>query len=344
MKDNRVHISMKTLACGCALLLLIVAGVLTVMKGKESPTAAAPSPPDLLQQRQALFRLIFTGNTMGYIDPCDCGSGILGGLNRRSAAVKEYRDTNIPTVLFDLGNFFETPITGPMMELRRRQARFVSDEIVKMGYEFIALGSHDLLFDPSFLAEYLPQLKYPALLTNRASDADIGVETVPRIRLELGNLKVDVFNVVDPRRLTQPELVQGWEKILKSVLEESENGKDPADLQMVIAHVSWEITETMPKIYPEIDLIFNGTWVLPRQGYRIMDSVSMTAAGKGQLLAILNISALPLANRREGRPMITGFQGLHVALSPDSPSDPEVLDRMNTFKSELKRDNLIPPE
>ncbi len=318
-------------------LLSIALVAMTALTGWSADTAD--------QQRRLRARLMFSGNTLGYIDPCECTGGLLGGLDKRAYAVEEHRDDTLPTILFDVGNVFETPQGGPMTELGRRQARFISDEMEQMGYSFVALGYRDLSFPPELLAEYLPDLEYPPLLTNRAESADLGFETVPRIRLELGELTIDVFSVVEPQTLGNngEEIVSRWEGILTDALERSTNGDDPADLQLVIANVQWGVSEEMPEWYPQIDIIINGTWLLPRQATRIRDTVSMTAAGKGQMLATLDISALTRSNQREGRPAIIGFQGLQVALDPNYPSAPRVKARMVAFREQLIRDGLILP-
>ncbi len=297
------------------------------------------------QQQRIRSRFIFTGNTLGYIDPCDCTGGLLGGLDRRMYAIEERREEDLPAILFDLGNIFETAGGRPMTELGRRQARFISDEMEQMGYSFVALGYRDLAFSAEFLAEYLPDLEHPPLLTNRAEGAELGFETVPRIRLELGGLIIDVFSVVEPQILGNDgeSLASRWEEILTEELERSSNGADPADVQMVIANVQWGVSEAMPEWYPQIDIIINGTWMLPRQATRIGNTVAMTAAAKGQMLSTLDIQAYPRENQREGRPTIIGFQGLQLALDPAKPSAPEIKSRMVAFRDQLIRDGLILP-
>jgi hypothetical protein len=232
-----------------------------------------------------------------------------------------------------------------MTELGRRQARFLSDEMERMGYSFVALGYRDLAIAPGILAEFLPDLEHPPLLTNRAEGAELGFETVPRIRLELGELTIDVFSVVEPQTLGNDgeSLVSRWEDILSEELERSSNGADPADLQMVIANVQWRVSETMPEWYPQIDIIINGTWLLPRQATRIGNTVAMTSAAKGQMLSTLDIQAYPRANQRGSRPAIIGFQGLQLALDPTQPSAPEIKSRMVAFRDQLIREGLILP-
>jgi len=306
--------------------------------------AAGPAGVGESQPRRVSFRLLFTGNTLGYIEPCDCSRGVLGGLDHRQAAIAEKRREGQPNILIDFGNLFEVPTNRPMTELGRRQAAFLSAEMERMGYAFTALGRQDLILEPDFLAENLPDLAYPPLITNLAPGIDLGVETVPRIRLDLGGLLVDVFSIVEPALIpTREGVVERWEPILEAALEESSRGEDPADAQIVIAHVQFAVVDKLPEWYPEIDLLFHGEFLVPRQAFRIGSCVAMSAAGKGQMLGVLDASVLPRERQQENRPVFTGFQGLHIALPPDSPFDAGVRERMDGFRAELIRDGLILP-
>ena len=295
------------------------------------------------RQGRLRLRLLFAANTVGYIDPCDCGGGLLGGLDRRSAAIKEMRGENRPTVLFDLGNLFEEPPDGEFTPLWRRQMRFLSHEIERMEYAFMALGTADLALEPDILIEYLPRLEHPPLLTNRAPGVLDGLDTVPRIRIETGGLRIDFFNVVEPGLLEEEGLVSPWRTVLQDALQESQHGDDPADLQIVNAHVAWETSESMPDEFTEIDVIFNGTWRVPRQGTRVGNSIGMTAQWSGQSLAVLDLTSRLLPDQPEDRSAILGFRGYHIRLLPTSDSDPAVYERISDLIEELRRDNLIPP-
>jgi len=333
---------MRTFPSAGIVALCLSFGVLSGTTDAQSGPASDREIPETQQGRHRI-RLLFTGNTLGYIDPCDCGGGVLGGLDRRSATVRDMLNQNRPTAFFDLGNLFEVPDDSHLSELGRRQARYLSDEMEQMDYLFMALGYQDLAFDSLFLTEHLPHLEYPPLLTNRSSDQNDLIETVPRIRLKIGELTLDFFNVVEPDLVTRPGLLLPWRTTLGEHLHASEHGEDPADLQVVIAHVAWETSESMPAEFQAIDVIINGIMIIPRQGTRVGNSIGMTASGKGQMLALLDLTSRSLSSQQMGQSAILGFQGRHIELKQSSLSDPSVYERMTTFLQELKRDNLIPP-
>jgi len=324
--------------------LLVSCAVVTALAGwRTTPPHDTADPGTDSVQRGNRIRILFTANTLGYIDPCQCSAGLLGGLDKRIAAIERARDVNRPIFLIDLGNLFEVPRLGPPTELGRRQAAFLAEEMVRMGYQLHGLGAKDLSFEPGFLAEYLPELMNPPLLTNRAEGAELGITTMPKFRLEIAGLKLDFFCIVDPRLVPRKDILTPWEDALGSCLDSSANGENPADLQVVIIHAPFRDAEAIPGQFPEIDLLLDGEMLLPRQAFRREKTVSMSAAGKGQQLAILDITGLPRERQEEGRWVVTGFQGRHIPLPPGAPSDSEVRHRMRAFKAKLVEEGLIPP-
>lgn len=320
---------------GLLLLAAVTAG------GAGDRAAAPPAAPD-----DVTIRILFTGNTLGYIDPCDCSRGRLGGLDRRAAAIADYREESPPTILVDLGNLFELPGRREITELGRRQAGFLVGEMSRMGYRLQALGSQDLVMPPALMVSNLPALAYPPLLTNRAPGASLGFDTVPVVRLEMGGLVVDIFNVVDPEMVPREGILLPWGATLGEALGRSasgEEGRVPADLQVVIAHVPFSQVDRIPGRFPEADVVLDGALLLPRQAQRIEQGVVMSTSGKGQHLGVLDLRVWPRDQQRSGRGAVLGFQGLNVDLPMDHPADPQVRSRMEAFRQQLIRDGLILP-
>lgn len=289
------------------------------------------------------FRIIFTANTLGYIEPCECTGGRLGGLDRRAAAVGRAREGSRPALLVDLGNLFELPGQGPMTELGRRRAEFLVGEMNYLDYAVQGIGVKEIVSAPELVERFLSDLRVPLLLTNRSKEAELRLETVPVYRAVLGGLKVDFFCIVDPGLVPREGIVVPWEEPLREGLRRSGFGADPADLQVVITHLPVRMSDRLPGEFPEIDLILDGTLILPRQASRIdRNVVVMSTAGKGQQVGVLDITAWKRERRPEGRPAILGFQGLQIRLPREYPADPEAGRRLRAFREQLVRDGLIP--
>jgi 2',3'-cyclic-nucleotide 2'-phosphodiesterase (5'-nucleotidase family) len=198
------------------------------------------------------FRIVFTANTLGYIEPCECTGGRFGGLARRAAAVAASSRDDIPVLLMDLGNLFELPNRLRTTELGHRQAGFLVDEMNQLGFEVQAIGTKELVLPKNFLQTYVSRLETTPVLTNRAPDADIGVETVPVQRVVVGGMTLDIFNVIDPQMISRKDILAPWEEALREGLAASSGGSDPADVQIVISHMAIGVSDRWPGHFPEI--------------------------------------------------------------------------------------------
>ena len=85
---------------------------------------------------------LFTGNTASYLEPCGCVEGMLGGIARRSAAIKDERDF----ILFDSGNFID--IAHKLDETRNL---FYARSFQELGYEAVGISSKEATRSTSFL-------------------------------------------------------------------------------------------------------------------------------------------------------------------------------------------------
>ena len=319
-------------------------GALSVAAMLGGAVALLPQPSAAQEAGQTgRFRIIFTANTLGYIEPCECTGGRFGGVARRAAAVRARSSEEIPTLLIDLGNMFELPGRLQTTELGHRQADFLVDEMNRLGYQVQAIGAKELVFPKSFLQRYLISLETTPVLTNRAPDADIGIETVPVQRIVVGGVKLDIFNVIDPQMIARAGVLVPWEEALREGLAESTDGSDPADLQIAITHMAIGTSDRIPRHFPEIDLILDGTLILPRQAYRIEGAVVMSTAGKGQNVGDLMVTAWLADHRPANMPAILSFQGLQVRLPLSHRQDPDVRRRLEAFREELIKDGLIIP-
>ncbi len=130
----------------------------------QAPTEPIlPSPPAAMQGRNAaaetVTALVFVGETLGWVEPCGCTEGMLGGLPRRAAFVKALRTRGYDPVILDLGDLIRDP---------GRQAELKLDAIAKayarMPVRAVAIGERDL--------PYLGQLDRAPIPTLRAVAGD----------------------------------------------------------------------------------------------------------------------------------------------------------------------------
>ena len=322
------------MAGGVALLILFA-----LRQGISADSGPPGDPP----QDSRRLRILFTANTLGYIEPCDCGTTRRGGLDRRAAVVTEAREPGQAVLLFDLGNVLEIPGGAPT-RLGGLQAEFLIEEMVHLGYDLVALGARDLQGDPSFFSASLGGLNMPLLLTNLAPGAELGVPVTPVRRFETAGIVLEVFAVVEPARAGGHAGLLPWEPALRLALERSAEHPDPADVRVVIAHLSPADLDERLASLDKVDLILDGTSMAPRQAWRRHQSVLMAADSRGQQVARLDLTVVPRrAPLRGNRAGIVGFQGWHIPLQLSLPGDQDVRRRMEGFRSRLLGRGLIPP-
>ena len=303
---------------------------------KDSVSAGTPPQP-------ASLRILFTASTNGYIGPCDCGSGVLGGLDRRAAAFQMLRRHPAPVLLFDLGNLFEEVEESPPGELAERQARFLAAEISRMGYHVFTLGARDLAMPSGWLAERLPDFAHPPVLTNAAAGTFGDLGLVRSVRISVGGLTIEVLNIIDP------DLVEGgtenllpWRRALEEAL--AETGPEPADLRILVAHLDIAGLLTFPvEAFPQLDVVLYGSTVIPRRADRLGGALVMGTGANGQYIGVLDLQVQSRRSRGESAPAVISFEGRNLTLEPDFPADKAVADRMERFRMDLVRRGLIPP-
>jgi len=159
----------------------------------------------------------------------------------------------------------------------------------------------------------------------------------------LSHVFVDFFNIIDPEMVMREGVLLPWTSALRPMLEASTEGPDPADMQVVITHLPVGNSDRIPSLFPEVDLILDGTLILPRQAFRIVQTVMMSTAGKGQQIGRLDLTVWDRESRPDRRPSVRGFQGLQIQLPMDYPTDREVSGRIEAFRARLVADGLVLP-
>lgn len=145
----------------CITLVLVAALVITVLAAVAQPRA------------DARVTVIFTGDTLGLVEPCGCQKGMLGGLPRRATIIAKLRKEEPKLLLLDAGD-----VLGPTSE--RYSARLFGQAYRQMGYNVVALGKKDQQY-PATLGKELRQGKIIPLTGHRrtailvASGIRIGV-------------------------------------------------------------------------------------------------------------------------------------------------------------------------
>lgn len=227
----------------------------------EAPDELFPRWPD--QTPKAV--VVVSGEMDGYLEPCGCAQGQLGGLIRRFEFVKRVEDEKIPLALVDLGSLMKDPSGsrgGP------EQAKIKFDVALKalnaFHYNGIALSAEDLKVGVGeAMAQFMNNLTEPTTMLAANVEPAPGFEEFiqPSTIAEAGDLKFGVTAVIDPQRLDAlqdpdkeallPE-VKPAEDVLGPILADLE---EKTDYQILLVQGEPQEAERLAAAFPGFEIV-----------------------------------------------------------------------------------------
>ena len=150
------HTHYRTLFIGVVLALCTIPLFISVLKenrrrGQIERVLKEQRYPETISQlilkspTHKFFRIVFTGNTNGYLQPCGCFSGQLGGIARRATFIKELRQKDPSVVHLDIGGIF--PQTREIDALYELSSDAYVRSMKLIGYDLIHLTRDDLAWE-----------------------------------------------------------------------------------------------------------------------------------------------------------------------------------------------------
>lgn len=226
--------------------------------------------------------VVVSGEMEGYLEPCGCTQGQLGGLIRRYEFVEQVQARNLPVVLVDLGGLMKDPAGsrgGP------EQARIKFDVALKalntFNYNAIALSADDLKVGVGeAFVQYLNNLTEPTTMLAANVEPGAGFETIirPSTIAEAGPLKFGVTAVVDPARiaaLQDPDkeallpTVHPPDEVLGAVLADLEK---QTDYQILMVQGEPEEAGRLAAAFPGFDIVVGASSLVdPEQDPKMLN-------------------------------------------------------------------------
>ncbi len=196
--------------------------------------------------------LLYTGDSIGYLEPCGCASGQLGGLPRRATAVKLIRQGAKNVLLLSNGNLIQGGRTYEKLKLEVIFAAFK-----EMRYTAVNVGARDLSFGIETLKRAAEAAEIPlvsANLTHNGKRVFLPYLTF-RYALPDQKLQVAVVGLVSPKQAPNLQSVDEAIKVedplarLRSILPEFSGRVDHIVL-LYQGHPSEavEMAQTFPKL------------------------------------------------------------------------------------------------
>ncbi len=217
--------------------------------------------PTTVSGNEWSLTIIYTGDIEGELEPCGCSPKTdFGGIARISGYINENRETLIPYIIVDAGNFSgeDTP-----------QGRLKTEAILKafsiMNYDAVALLEREKAFSHQFLSPVIERYKIPALselpsykksILLRRGGVDINI-SVDQEDYKRGRLNI----LLTDRPVAEVRPLEGWDIVIVSsgeILEEPVRAKGkvivsgyPKGKRLGILSVRWDNKKEQMEYYHE---------------------------------------------------------------------------------------------
>ncbi|WP_422927302.1 multiheme c-type cytochrome [Singulisphaera sp. PoT] len=271
-------------------------------KGADTAPASDLGPKPFHGWPKPAAALLVSGEQDGYLEPCGCTSGQLGGLRRRFELVQKlHEEQNWPLALVDLGGLIKDPAAargGP----EEAKAKFVValKALGLLKYNALALSAEDLEngVDEAF-AQFLDLGEQPKVAVANVTPAS-GFEknVVKSLTTTAGKVKLGITAVIDPQALAKlgdpakdvllPE-IKPAEEALAGVLPDLETS---SDAQVLLVQGPPELAKRLAEKFPGFDIVVSTSHFDPlEEAERVNDGKTMVVSvgHKGQYVGVVGI-------------------------------------------------------
>lgn len=237
----------------------------TEKHGEAATSDSAQKPSKLFADwPKPLATLVISGQRYGYIEPCGCTKGQLGGMIRVYDFAERLRKQEWPMTSIDLGSLVKNPAASRGgLEQSKIKFNIALQALTTLGTQALALSVDDLkLGVGEAMSQFMNLDKGPKVVVANVTPME-GFETkvVPTTVVTTGSVKFGITSVIDPKELeslNDPDKaimlpkVEDPEKVLPGVLAELEK---TSDVQVLMVQGSAEMAKALGKANPGFDII-----------------------------------------------------------------------------------------
>jgi hypothetical protein len=287
--------------------------------GREGTEGAnGPPPPAANGPRERIPVLVCVGETLGWLEPCGCTDGMLGGIARRAAFLGQLKARGFEPIVLDMGDLVSEPGRQSELKLEALAAAYE-----RMAPIFVARGERDLAVEGS-----IRRLSPANLDTGEAAPGTLAAPGLSRplfVQALLSpSFAADVEAQKPARTLGDPTVARGDILIYHGPRDEARRlFRDRKDVLLVFAGHGEEVP-------PPPERLPGGAWLV-------------SAGDKGKYAVVVELA-------RGERGALDLRPWPPAPLDDRVPDDPEVARIVETYKDRLFEENLValaeqkPPE
>ncbi|RKU33248.1 hypothetical protein C6499_01845 [Candidatus Poribacteria bacterium] len=289
--------------------------------------AATESPPD--------FTLVVSGQELGYLEPCGCAEGQIGGFPRRDSMLLQ---------LTSGGKNLLRVANGNLISDARRQSELKAEigftALKEMEYAAFNVGPRDLLLGIEQLKYFSNTSGIPFLSANlfQGEEGVFQPFVLHRVHLEDLQEQVAIVGVISQQFEIYAEnasadlMLKAPEDVLRELIPQLSS---ECEFIVLLAHAAIDEAKALAKAFPQIDIIIVGDEQSEalREPISVGDTVLLNPGIKGKALGMLDIRSDKGKKNADSH-----FQLL--TLSERIPDSPRMMDLLLMYQQMLAAENL----
>lgn len=207
--------------------------------------------PALLAQTS--LTVLFTNNTNGIVEICDCGSEPLGGLARRKSFFESVQKQTSTVIKLDAGDFLDA------FGFNAKKDELVIQLYRELGYDAVNIGDQEFANGSEFVRNKLLRSELPLISVNTGSSLPVKSHVV----ITRQNLRIGVVGYLpwssflyfsDKTKLSMKPYGDGLDQLKKSV----DDLRPQIDLMIVLSQAGFENDVEWTKKIQGVDVVIGG--------------------------------------------------------------------------------------
>jgi hypothetical protein len=241
---------------------------------------------------ESAINIVFTGEENGYLEPCGCSKGELGGLPRRHTLINLLRRNKENCVLLSLGDIsrevgrqdeIKMEITFKALDQMGYFAHNIGEKDINMGLELLSYLSQTS--EVNFISSNIVFLNSPGL--------NVMPYAIKEIEIGKTTMKIGILGILSPELIddSHQQNIEVMDPIvsLRNLLSDL-NGK--TDILVLLSHAEIDDSIKLAETFPKLDLVISGHKVdEPALYLKRVNNTSVVPVGeKGKHLGVITFS------------------------------------------------------